>query len=175
MPQFAAQHTVEYVAAYIVLFAASWIAGTFLISRVSGWGALASRYRTERDLPQHRRWLQSARMRAGIGYNNILTFGSDAEGLYLRIPWLFAIGHPPLFLPWTEIQAEESKRWLFGMVRTLRLGPDRIPLRLREPLVQFLLEARQTRTAAPTRPDEMGHLRPTQTAKPGWASRASSF
>lgn len=78
-------------------------------------------------------------MRAGIGYNNVLTLASDPEGLYLGVMILFRMGHPNLFVTWSEIEFEEPKQWLFYKVQTLRLGPDRTPLRLRVSLVDFLL------------------------------------
>jgi hypothetical protein len=135
------QHAMTGIA-FAVFFVTLWTLVCFLIAAISGWQSLAKRYRTEREFPAHRRGLQSAQMRMRAGYNNILTVGSDAEGIYLDVLILFRPGHPRLFIPWTEVQAEEPTRWLFLAMRTLRLGPDGIPLKVRMKLADFLLQAR---------------------------------
>lgn len=113
---------------------------SWLTSLLLGWRSLAQHYRTERQFPDHRRWMQSASMRLGGGIGHALTIGSDAEGIYagMTIPIFF--GYPRLFIPWNEITVEEPKRWVLFMKRTLRLGPDKISLRISERLAQFLLE-----------------------------------
>ena len=72
------------------------------------------------------RWrFQSGRMRWGCGYNNCLTLGANAEGLYMAVilPW-----HPPLFIPWIEITARDEKRW-WGDATVFTLGREtQIPL-----------------------------------------------
>jgi hypothetical protein len=114
-----------------------WIVGFF-----SGWHALSRRYRNEMPFPAHRRTMQSGTMRGGASYNNVLRLGSDSGGIYLGMPFFFRIGHPQLFIPWHEIEVEEPRRWFFVTVQTLRLGPERIPLRLRQPVVDFLRQGR---------------------------------
>ena len=126
-----------------------WLTVGYLVSLLSGWQSLADRYKTDRPFSSHKKWLQSAQMRFGVGYNNVLTAASDAEGIYLGVLVLFRMGHPPLFIPWSDIGLDEPRRFLFMKSRKFRLGPDGIPLRVREPLAQFLL---QTNTAAATAP-----------------------
>jgi hypothetical protein len=87
-------------------------------------------------------------MRGMTGYNGVLTLGSDAEGVYLGVMFLFRFAHPPLFIPWSDVAVEEPTRWFFFRVRKLRLGSGRILLKLREPLARFLLAERPT--GAPT-------------------------
>jgi hypothetical protein len=83
-------------------------------------------------------------MRVGANYNNILTLGSDGEGITMGLTINLFPGHPPLFIPWVDVQVEEPKRYFFVMMRTLRLGPGGIPLRVREPLAEFLLAGKAT-------------------------------
>jgi hypothetical protein len=45
---------------------------------------------------------------------------------------------------------EVPKVWLFFTYRTLRLGPDRIPLRLREPAADFLHAGRKIGAIKPS-------------------------
>lgn len=142
MQESAQQHWPFWAVGFPIYFVGLWVGVSALISLAGGWWGLAKRYRTERTFPAHKRSLQRGQMRAGTGYNGVLTLASDAEGLYLGVMFLFRVAHPPLFIPWSEIEIEEPKRWLFFLVQRLRLGPDRIPLQLRERLAQFLLSER---------------------------------
>ncbi|MDP9050287.1 MAG: hypothetical protein M3O31_06110 [Acidobacteriota bacterium] len=87
------QHAGLSGAGFVVFFVVMWMLAGALVGMVAGWRSLAERYRTERRFPAHRRWMQSARMRAGVGYNNVLTLGSDAEGIYLKVFVLFRFSH----------------------------------------------------------------------------------
>ncbi|MDR3746046.1 MAG: hypothetical protein P4K80_07955 [Acidobacteriaceae bacterium] len=138
MDKFIGQH-VAFSASFLTLyFVVFWAGVGVLISVVGGWRSLAQRYRTERTFPDHKRWLQSGQMYRMVGYNNVLTVASDNEGIYLGVLFLFRIAHPPLFIPWSEIEIETPQQKFFVSVQKLRLGPDRIPLRLRTKLVEFL-------------------------------------
>jgi hypothetical protein len=148
MQEFMTQHpsfaTAAAGAGFVLWFSfVSWFTSLLL-----GWRSLAQRYRTERQFPEHRRWMQSASMRLGGGINHALTLGSDAEGIYAGMTISIFVGYPRLFIPWTDISVEEPRRWFFFMARRLRLGPDAIPLRVREPLADFLLEPRGGMNAA---------------------------
>ena len=61
-------------------------------------------------------------MRSGnfgaASYGGVLIFGANFQGMYLAVNPLFAILHPPLFIPWMDIQSEEQKG-LFGKETTL--------------------------------------------------------
>lgn len=153
MQGFATQHPGMFVGSILVWVAIVWAGIGTLISLTSGWRSLAETYTTDREFPGHQRKLQSARMRAGANYNNILTLGSDSEGLFLKLTLKMFLSHPPLLIPWTEVVVEEPTRYLFVMMRTFRLGPNGIPLRVREPLAQFLLESRPA--SAVQRQDEV--------------------
>jgi hypothetical protein len=143
MHDFVSQYPRLFSLSAVGLAVVAWMG--LVLSWLSGWRSLAERYRTEREFPAHRRRMQSAMMQGGIGYNNILTLGSDAAGLYLRLPAVFRFGQPPLFVPWTDIAVDDPTEVLFQTRQTLRLGPDAIPLRVRMRLAQFLLEGRGAR------------------------------
>lgn len=142
MQDFATQHPTIFVACIFAGVAILWAGIGVVVSLVSGWRSLAERYRTEREFPEHKRRMQSAQMRAAANYNNILTLASDAEGLYMGLTINMFPGHPRLFIPWADVEVDEPKRMLWVMTRTLRLGPGGIPLRVREPLAEFLLADR---------------------------------
>lgn len=144
MQEFETQHPAMFVVCAFAGSAILWVGIGVVISLVSGWRSLAGRYRTEREFPEHKRRMQSARMRAFTGYNNILTLSSDAEGITMGMTVNLFPGHPRLFVSWADVVVEEPKRTLWVTMRTLRLGPGGIPLRLSEGLVQFLLETKPT-------------------------------
>ena len=142
MQEFVSQYPALVVAGSLVVFAAWWVFLSYLISWASGWHALAKRYRTERELPERRRRMQSAQMRRLVGYNNALTLGSDGEGIYVAMTIPIFAGHPRLFIPWPDVRDGVPTRRLWLTVRSFAFGPDGIPLRVRESLAQFLLEPR---------------------------------
>jgi hypothetical protein len=43
-------------------------------------------------------------MRWIAGYGNCLTVGASPDGFYLAISPLFRFRHPPLLIPWTEVE-----------------------------------------------------------------------
>ncbi len=141
MQQLTAQHPIWFaVSSLLLAFTVIWIFG-FVISCISGWRRLANRFLTDRDFPLHKRRFQSASMRLLMGYNNALTLASDVEGVYAGMT-IFIPGHPRLFVPWTDVRVDSSRTFMWRTVRTLSLGPDAIPLTVREGTAQFLLEPR---------------------------------
>ena len=142
MQDFAAQHPSFWAAGFPIYFVALWLGVSFLISLAGGWWGLSKQYRTERTFPAHKKSFQRGQMRGTTAYNGVLTLGSDAEGVYLGVMFLFRCAHPPLFIPWSDVEVEAPTRYFFLRVQKLRLGPNRILLMLREPLAEFLLAER---------------------------------
>jgi len=142
MQEFINQHPALYVAGFTAFFLLVSMVAMGGVAVAGGWRALGQRYRTDRELPQHRRSMQRAQMRWGTNYKGILTVGSDAEGLYMALPRIMSLGHPRLFIPWREIQIEAPRQLLWMRMQRFVLGPDGIPLRVRESLAQFLLVSR---------------------------------
>jgi len=112
----------------------------YLTSRWSGWSTLADFFRSDTDFRGQKWRMQSAAMRYAMSYNNCLTIGANEEGLYLAMPMFFIrVGHPPLFIPWSEVSASPvTTGWLRGRTR-LHLGRDlQIPLTISAALAQKL-------------------------------------
>lgn len=100
-----------------LLFLFAWISAGLIVSRMSGWHKLAQRFALQGDFPSRCwRW-RSATARYGSHYNNCLRVAADPAGLYMAMPWLFRIGHPPLFIPWSEISISHTKVLLWKMTR----------------------------------------------------------
>ena len=87
-------------------------------------------------------------MRFFTRYDNVIYMGTNPSGLHLRMNLLFRIGHPPLLVPWSEIDIGEESRFLFFIpVIRIQLGRNaRVPFRIygRSALV-FLLAGEQAR------------------------------
>lgn len=129
------------IPAVIVALAVAVIAA---ISRITGWAALAVRFRTYEPFAGPRWYWQSLVFRRWCGYNNCATVGASPEGLYLALMRPFMLlNHPPLFIPWREISVE-YRRTLFGLLECadLRLGFDeRVPVRIQGRLMTRVREA----------------------------------
>jgi hypothetical protein len=73
-------------------------------------------------------------------YGSCLTVGATPRGLYLAALFIFRIGHPPLFMPWTDISIGEQRGWWFNyVVLRFRRAPS-IPLQVSEQLGRCLAD-----------------------------------
>ena len=106
----------------VILFAllavAGWIVFMNLFSVLDGWRNLAGVYRAERPFTGTR-FRGHVRLRTGMRYNGIVTFGANRQGLYISIFFLFRFAHPPLFIPWEDISGT-AKRVLWTNVVALQ-------------------------------------------------------
>jgi hypothetical protein len=112
----------------VLLTVAGWFGGIYLIALLSGWLRLAQRYRCEQGFGGDWWRFQSCAMRWGTAYRGILTLGANAEGLYLEVPYVFRVGHPPLFVPWSEITVSERRRWMVAGTQFMLGRNEQIPL-----------------------------------------------
>jgi hypothetical protein len=128
LQQFADNHTFAFVGILFAFSALMWVGLSFLSGRLSGWQALAERYRFDGKFTGERWRFRSGRMRWTVHYGNILTLGADSRGVYLSVITLFRVGHPPLLVPWREI-AVTKKRSFFVQRTGLILDREaKIPL-----------------------------------------------
>jgi hypothetical protein len=126
------------------LFGTLWLFVRFVISYASGWHSLHSSFPAS-DESLSNRSLTSGTFRYVVGYNNVLWVSSNRQGLHLAMLFLFRFGHPPVFIPWSEIEVRPERRFLGFRFRTLVLGREsRIPLMLKEKIVIKLLSNRDS-------------------------------
>lgn len=106
------------VVAMLALIATIWFGLLHLLARIGGWSRLARHYRTFESFAG-----EAIRFQFGyvgyVRYKGALTFGADAKGLYLAMFALLRPGHPPLVVPWGQLEAE-------------RIGKDRVALRFKQ-------------------------------------------
>jgi hypothetical protein len=89
---------------------------SFLLSWIGGWQELARYYRARLPFTGQRFWMKSGGMRWGVAYRSCLNFGSDSSGVYLSVFPLLRIGHPALFVPWSDISISKHEGWFLGGV-----------------------------------------------------------
>jgi hypothetical protein len=132
--------------------AAGWIGTCLLISRLSGWTALAERYRAVgAAVTAKQRTFRSALMRWGARYGNCLFFAADETGLRLSILFILRPGHPPLFFPWSEVTVGQTRRFFQEFVELrLRRVPE-VPLLITGEMASWLAGA-----AGPSWPGRTG-------------------
>jgi hypothetical protein len=95
--------------AFPFYFITLWCFILWIISLSGGWRKLADRYTMPGDFQGQILRFQSARLNWS-NYSNILRIGLSEHGLYLSPMALFRPFHPPLFIPWEEIEAEPFQR-----------------------------------------------------------------
>jgi hypothetical protein len=98
------------VALFCLAFVGLWIGASIFLAR-GNWTALAGAYRFAGELPAGY-WRCPVGHVGSESYENGLTIAADSEGLYLAVVFLFRAGHPPLFIPWSEISANTEQRFL---------------------------------------------------------------
>ena len=102
---------------------------------------MARQYGCSEEFVGNRWRFESGQMRYLVGYNNCLTVGANREGLYISLVVPFLLGHPALFIPWSEISVTCKKVLWFKQVQ-LRLGGElKIPLQISERLANKLKQS----------------------------------
>jgi hypothetical protein len=123
----------------IFAFLALWFVPV-VVSKMTGWAELAGRYSFRGPFHGLTWRFQSARMRNWGNYNNCLTVGANAEGLYIKGPWIMA-RHSPLFIPWGEISYTQDKVFFRPVIR-FQLGREQpVPFAVSEKLAARIEEA----------------------------------
>src|ERR1051326_4209736 len=131
-----------YAIFFPLYFAGSWVLSTYLVAATSGWRLLAARFRAQGPFTGPTWRFQSARMRWMSNYNGALTIGADVTGLFMVPMLIFRAWHPPLFIPWTEINLEGTRQVLFFTLVELRLGrSEQIPFKIKVELATKLRAA----------------------------------
>jgi hypothetical protein len=110
------------VVGFLVAFPLLWCAVMWILSGISGWRALAARYASgERQMGGARRDSVTG-MIGAVSYRSVLTVRMDDYGFSLEVMPLFRIGHPRLFIPWSEISERRSRQVLWWKSVSLSVG-----------------------------------------------------
>jgi hypothetical protein len=124
-----------------IFFVVFWCFICFLISLLSGWFSLSKRFRKQSEPYGETRTagplFYSVRMRFG-NYGNSIRLTAAEDALYASVLFLFRVGHPPLRIPWSEIQFRRRKfLWMRSVVLTLG-DRERIAMRISERMARKL-------------------------------------
>lgn len=102
----------------VVLFFGIWFGVTTYLAKSSGWKSLAEQYpntsqSTGEEIPKIVAQLN------GASYRGVIDLEATPEGLRLIIDsFFFNNGHPPIFIPWSELQAPDSGVSITGFSTT---------------------------------------------------------
>lgn len=99
---------------FIMVFPLLWCLVVLLLSRVGGWHRLGKRYAVGDQLVEGNA-VSPAHVSVGsVRYRHITTLQLNDEGFCLSVMPLFRLGHPRLFIPYTDITTRRPARfpWL---------------------------------------------------------------
>lgn len=126
----------------ILLVVPFWCAICFLVSLITGWFSLGRRFKREAgpygETKTAGPLLYTVYMRFWSHYSSVVRLTSGSDALYASVIFPFRIGHPPLRIPWNEIQTG-TKRYFFRNYIVLMLGnEEKIPMRISERMARKL-------------------------------------
>lgn len=103
------------------LFIGMWLAVTTMLGVMSGWFTLQRHYPRGEEEPLFKRKIGSASMGFGVHFRRVITVAACRSGLRISALRLMAPFQRPFLVPWSEIEAEETRSFFVPMVR-LRFG-----------------------------------------------------
>ena len=125
-PEFTPLRAVVIVGGFLVVFVLFWCGIAWLLSRVGGWHRLAQHYdASDRPASGHRVRFVSG-MVGATSYRHVLTIHLDTDGLYLDVNRLYRVGHPRLFIPWSEIAERTPRKMLLKNMDRLTIGRPKV-------------------------------------------------
>ncbi len=123
-------------------FIALWCGSCFLVSVMTGWFALAQRFRQESapygEIKTAGPFFYGVYMRFWGHYSSVIRLTAASDALYASVLFPFRIGHPPLRIPWDEIKLGTTM-WFFRTYVVLTLGNEEmIPMRISQRMARNL-------------------------------------
>ena len=108
----------------------------YLSSVLTGWHTLSKRFRAESEPYGATRsagpFPYTVYTRYWSHYSFIIRMTAAEDALYLSVLLILRIGHPPLRIPWNEIQLSKTTYFMRPLI-LLTLGEqERIPMRISE-------------------------------------------
>ncbi|MCB1210802.1 MAG: hypothetical protein KDK97_15880 [Verrucomicrobiales bacterium] len=110
------------IGGFFVVFPLFWCGVVFLLSVLGGWGRLAKLYAAgDRAVSGELHSGVTGKV-GGISYRNVLTLHVGHQGFFIEVMPLFRIGHPRLYIPWSEVSARTPVQVLWWKAEKLTLG-----------------------------------------------------
>ena len=98
---------------HLPLSFAVWLAVTYVTSRTSGWHLLAEQFHVYEDIEGDAYRFASGSMGKRfmrVKYSNSLFITVGKRALYISVFFPLRFAHPPLLIPWSQIESVETKR-----------------------------------------------------------------
>ncbi|MBL8018674.1 MAG: hypothetical protein JNM27_03335 [Leptospirales bacterium] len=113
----------DFVLPFPLIFVAMWFGVSFALAAFSGWQWLSENYPLKGKFPGNNSGWISGNM-CGVTFRSCLVVAGDDAGFYMRMTLLFRLGHPPLFIPWSDIVAAPRRiLWWDSTVLEFRKSP----------------------------------------------------
>jgi hypothetical protein len=117
--------TAAIIIGFPLVFIPLWCGIVFMLSRISGWSAIAARFPGSPN-PTGTRFDGVTGTVGIISYRNVMTVHIAPDGLHV-VPWkVFTIGHAPIFIPWGEIRNATERRFPFFHVVSFEVGAPKV-------------------------------------------------
>lgn len=113
------------IALFPGFFVGMWCFVSVLLARMGGWHRLGEKFRAFGPASGTRHRMQSIRLGL-VNYNSCLTIHVSDEGLHLATMLPFRLAHPPLFIPWAELQKPVAKKSLWMTWIEVEIGNPRV-------------------------------------------------
>ena len=112
-----------------VFFVVLWLGVVGLLATLGGWNALARRFPDPGDaargnilgLPGTTLGMRRAGVPFPVSYKRCVTLLLSSAGLHLRVMAFFRFRHPPILVPWEQVEGMDPGRMLAW--RTLAVRP----------------------------------------------------
>ncbi|HWE87065.1 MAG TPA: hypothetical protein VG267_19120 [Terracidiphilus sp.] len=125
-----------------LFFAFLWCSVSFVISFISGWFSLSRRFRKQSDPYGEARsagpWFYTVYMRLWGHYSSVIHLVAAGDALYFSVLFPFRVGHPPLRIPWEEIEVSQTKFFWRRYVQLTLGREEQIPMRISERMARKL-------------------------------------
>ncbi|MCB1278896.1 hypothetical protein [Prosthecobacter sp.] len=113
---------VAIIGGFFIVFPVFWCGVVWLLSRIGGWHLLAANHASGSRLVTGTCSSGITGRVGSMNYRNVLTLHADHDGFFLDVMPLFRVGHPRLFISWSEITASKPYRILFWKAECLSIG-----------------------------------------------------
>lgn len=100
------------VVGFPLFFITLWLFVMAILSTLGGWRSLAGRFpAVPAPAAQRFTWVTASLRRhlIPVGYRNCMNVQLGDHGITLSVPWPFRFMHPPLTLPWSQVEGCEQK------------------------------------------------------------------
>lgn len=98
--------------ALIFGFPIMWCVVCLLLSHIGGWATLSDVYRDDANTAGEAHYMRSGEIGI-VNYSSCLTLRVSDAGLRLSVMLPFRVGHPPIFIPWTDFHDVAENRVMF--------------------------------------------------------------